>query len=92
MTQYFTQLIIFVKEEGICHIDPFLNYLKNMDGGIIVSENCKNIKHISIDDRPIEMLTREERQARFERQISPFFEKMSPEEIERVRKTYRIDE
>ena len=49
-------------------------------------------KYITIDDRPLEMLTREERQARFERQIGPFFKKMSPEEIERVRKTYKIDE
>ena len=44
-----------------------------------------------IDDRPIEELTPEERQARFDRQIGPCIETLSKEEITIVRRAYMLD-
>ena len=44
-----------------------------------------------IDDRPIEDLTPEERQARFDRQIGPCIETLSKEEITVLRRAYMLD-
>ena len=45
-----------------------------------------------IDGTPIEMLTPEERQARFDRQIGPDLHKLTEEEVKKVRKAYMLDD
>ena len=52
----------------------------------------KNARFASIDDRPMEMLSMKERKECFDREIGPDIHKLSPEEINKLKRMYLIDE
>lgn len=49
----------------------------------------ENIFHI--DDRPMEIIPIEERKEKFKREIGPDMDRLTPEQIKKIKKSYMID-
>lgn len=45
-----------------------------------------------LDERPMDILTKAERQERFDREIGPDIDKISKEDMQILRKVYMLDE
>lgn len=64
--------------------------LKNADGGMSMPRIDENTWFL--DERPMDILTKAERQERFDREIGPDIDKISKEDMQILRKVYMLDQ